>query len=111
MTDFSKQTILINPRIKRFFEFTVLGETHNVLFVHLSDIDESFVFDDIDKVYDFIHAQERERTFHKETRLGYFDYVDENNERRRYYINKMFREKIVEFTDEVVVIDEDGVVL
>lgn len=94
--------ILIDARIKRFFEGCLLGENNETISIHLKDVDETFWFENEVAAQEFLNKQATERVGDKELRKGYFDYTNECGETHRYSINEVVRGKIVSFTEETV---------
>lgn len=94
--------IVISTRLKRFVEGFVLGENEDVISMHLKDIDESFFFNSEASAQNFLNRQTSERFGDNELKLGYFDYEDEYGIVHRYIINKLYRGKIVSYTEEII---------
>ena len=94
--------ILIDTRIQRFVEGYKLGENDDIISIRLTDIDETFHFDNELLTQNFLNKQTIERVGDKELRNGYFDYTDEYNTIHRYLIHNVSRGKITSYSEEVV---------
>ena len=70
--------------------------------IHLKDVDETFWFENEVAAQEFLNKQATERVGDKELRKGYFDYIDEDGDAHRYFINEVTRGKIISFTEETV---------
>lgn len=95
-------SILIDTRIQRFVEGYLLGENEDIISIHLTDIDETFHFDNEVAAQDFLNRQAIERVGDKELRNGYFDYVDEHNTIHRYLIDSVSRGKIMSYSEKII---------
>ena len=94
--------ILIDTRIQRFVDGCKLGENEDIISIRLTDIDETFHFDNELLAQNFLNKQTIERVGDKELRNGYFDYTDEYNIIHRYLIHNVSRGKITSYSEEVV---------
>ncbi len=100
-------TILIDRRIKKFVDGFLHGESGEVISIHLKDIDESFLFDNLVLAQNFLNKQAIERVGNKELRKGSFDYEDEYGTVHRYFIEELSRSgEIISYTEEIVCADE-----
>lgn len=76
---------MIDTKLKRKVEH--LNEWQNdVCSIKFKDLDDVFWFDSKEKLQEFLNVQSVERYYDEELRKGYFDYINENNEKLRYYI-------------------------
>lgn len=94
--------ILIDTRIQRFVEGCLLGENEDIISIRLTDIDETFHFDNELVAQNFLNKQTIERVGDKELRTDYFDYTDEFGTTHRYLISKVSNGKITSYLEEVV---------
>ena len=95
-----KMSVLIDSKIKRFVK-GYIEENTGVVSIYLTDIGETFHFDNENLAQIFLNKQVIERVGNKELRSGYFDYADETGENRRYQI-EVNRGKIVSYSDECI---------
>lgn len=93
--------IVIDKKIERFVKGCLLGKNEDVLSIYLSDIGESFHFDNKVVAQDFLNKQSIERFGDKELKTGYFDYTDEFGTIHRYIIKSLTRGKIIAYSEEV----------
>ena len=93
-------SIIIDTKITKFVEGTIWE--NNIISIKLTDIDETFFFDNEVDAQDFVNKQVTERSGDKSLRKGYFDYKDETGELHRYWINKTYYREIVDFREEVI---------
>jgi hypothetical protein len=83
-----EKTILVDSRLKNKIE-TLMDCSHDnneCYLVAFKDLEDSFWFDNITDIYEFLNKQTVERFYDKELRKGYFDYINEYNETLRYYV-------------------------
>lgn len=92
-------TILINTRIQRFVKGYLL---ENIISIHLTDIDETFHFDNEVTAQEFLNRQAIERVGDKALRNGYFDYTDEYKTIHRYLINGLSRGEITSYSEQII---------
>ena len=92
---------IINKRLEKFIKVCLLGENQDVLSIHLEDINESFYFDNEVEIQNFLNDQSIERFGDKSLRKGYFDYIDEYQEKHRYVIN-VKRGKIISYYEKII---------
>lgn len=97
--DYLGNKILVDSKIKKFVEGTLLGENSEYISLYLSDIDMSFWFDNYVDAQEFLNEQALERVYDKELRKGYFDYTNDHSERWRIVIKNVQRGKITEFEE------------
>lgn len=94
--------IVIDKKIERFVKGCLLGKNEDVLSIHLSDIGESFYFDDPSLAQDFLNKQSIERFGAAELKTGHFDYNDEYGTIHRYIIKGLERGAIISYSEEVM---------
>lgn len=94
--------IVIDKKIERFVKGCLIGKNEDVLSIHLSDIGESFYFDDSLLAQDFLNKQSTERFGAAELKTGHFDYNDEYGAIHRYIIKRLERGKIISYSEEVM---------
>lgn len=93
-------TIMVDRRIMKFIEITERKD--GICSATLLDMDETFWFDNKVELQKFLNTQARERFYDKSLREGYFDYVDENNQKHRYNIVELKRGKILKYKEVII---------
>ena len=79
------KNVMIDTRLKNKIETAYsIGGCYSIRFIDLVD---TFWFNEIHELQDFLNIQSKERYYDKKIRDGYFDYVNENNETLRYHVN------------------------
>ena len=88
-----RASIIVDSRLKKNIEslYEYKGGSCSIKF---KDIDDTFWFDNREKLQEFVHVQARERYYDKIFRLNYFDYTNEHNEKIRYDIIRNTRGKL-----------------
>lgn len=84
-----KRKILVDARIKSKIEELVdmsKDENNTCFSVKFKDCQDTFWFGKEVDLYNFLGRQVSERFYDKELRQGFFDYLNENNETIRYFI-------------------------
>lgn len=100
-------TVLIDKRIKKFIDGFLHGKNGEVISIHLKDIDEAFLFENVALAQNFLNKQAIERVGNKELRTGSFDYEDEYGTIHRYFIEELSRGgEIISYTEEIVYTNE-----
>lgn len=94
--------ILIDKRIEKFIKGYLLGENEDTISIYLTDIDETFYFDNEFTTQNFINKQAIERIGNKELRTGYFDYTDECGIIHRYIISNVSNGKITSYLEKII---------
>lgn len=94
--------ILIDKRIEKFIKGYLLGENEDTISIYLTDIDETFYFDNELATQNFINKQAIERIGNKELRTGYFDYTDECGIIHRYIISNVSNGKITSYLEKII---------
>lgn len=77
--------ITVDCRLKSKIEEKHLFE-NGICCIRFNDIDETFWFNSIDELQNFVCEQAAERFYDKELRKGYFLYTNEYNEVFKYYV-------------------------
>lgn len=79
------EKVIVDSRLKR-----KIGALHvfknGCCLVEFKDLEDVFFFNDDYDLQNFLNQQTCERFYDKELRHGYFDYINENNETLRYYV-------------------------
>lgn len=78
-------SIVIDRRLKSKIEELAEWD-ENVYYVRFKDLEDTFWFDDLNTLQDFLNQNSRERYYDKEVKLGYFTYTNENNEIFKYHV-------------------------
>lgn len=91
----TKSGILVDRKISRFIS-DLMEWDEGVCSFKLTDIDETFWFDDKGDLQEFLNRQACERFYDSSLRKGYFDYND-NGEKVRYIIKELKYGKILSF--------------
>ena len=88
-----KEAVFIDTRLKSKIEYLTNCS------VRFKDMDDTFWFETYEELQEFLSKQSVERFYDKELRKGYFDYINENGETFRYFI-EVFRGKITSVREE-----------
>ena len=94
-------TVIMDNRLKKNIESLYKYENGSCS-IKFKDINDTFWFNDKEELQDFVNNQASERYYDKSLRKGYFDYVNEYNEKFRYQISNVCRGKL-ELQEEFVV--------
>lgn len=94
-------TVIIDNRLKKNIEslYKYGNESCSIKF---KDISDTFWFNNKEELQEFVNNQEVERYYDKSLRKGFFDYINEYNEKFRYPINNVYRGKL-EVKEEFVI--------
>lgn len=77
--------IVVDSRLRNKIESIYGGESW--CSVKFKDLADTFWFNSVGELQEFLNVQTRERYFHKTLRKGYFDYTNEYSEVLRYRVN------------------------
>lgn len=78
------ENVMIDRRLKRKVES--LNEWKDAFSIKFKDLIDTFWFETVDQLQEFLNEQARERYYNKEVKNGYFDYVNNANETLRYHV-------------------------
>lgn len=97
----SNTAIFMDKRLKRFVRASEIYK-NGVCCIDFNDINETFWFNSEAELQEFVNEQCSERFYDKSLRKGYFDYINDHSETSRYYIEEMFRGKIIKFKQIII---------
>lgn len=86
----SNLKVMIDSRLKKNIK-SLMTYKNDCYSVKFKDIEDTFWFDKIENLQEFMHSQANERYYDKSLRKGYFQYINENNEEVIYKINNVSR--------------------
>ncbi|HCL4455202.1 TPA: hypothetical protein N2D10_003229 [Clostridium botulinum] len=86
----SNLKVMIDSRLKKNIESLMTYE-NGCCSVKFKDIEDTFWFDTVGDLQEFMLSQASERYYDKSLRKGYFQYKNENNEEVIYKINNVWR--------------------
>ncbi|WP_125154526.1 hypothetical protein [Clostridium rectalis] len=89
----SNLKVMIDSRLKKNIESLMIYE-NGCCSVKFKDIEDTFWFDKVEDLQEFMLIQAKERYYDKSLRKGYFRYINENNEEVIYKINNVSRGKL-----------------
>ena len=101
----NEMALVIDTRLKRFIKGTIFENPDgcDTVSMYVTDLDFSFQFDDKVKAQDFLNKQSTVRFYSDGKKDNFFDYEEvlpAGKEVHRYYIDKLYRGKIVSFREE-----------
>lgn len=96
--------VIVDRRLVRLINLTEWNG--GICSVTLSDLDETFWFNDSASLQEFLNEQTSERFYDTSLRKGYFHYINENGDKVQYDINEIKRGRIVDFTTKIVCKEE-----
>lgn len=79
------EKVMIDRKLKRKVE-SAKKYKDSVCSVRFKDLKDTFWFDTVEHLQEFLNEQSSERYYDKELRKGYFDYVNDANEVLRYHV-------------------------
>lgn len=77
--------IMIDRRMKSKID-SIYEYDNGACSIKFNDLNDTFWFNNRSDLQEFINQIAKERYYDKEVRNGYFDYINEHNEKFRYYV-------------------------
>lgn len=99
-----KTKIIVDCRLKNKIEEKYLFE-NGVCCIRFNDIVQTFWFNNLNELQNFVHEQATERFYDKKLRKGYFLYINEYNEVFKYYV-RANRGKLTVIREEYLYTEE-----
>ena len=78
-------SIIIERKMKNKVE-SMYKHSDKAYSIKFKDLDDTFWFDSVVDLQDFLNQVERERYYDKEVKKGYFTYTNEHGERFKYNV-------------------------
>lgn len=93
-------SVSVDTRLKSKIE-SMTEYNNGVYSINFKDIEDTFWFDSYEYMQNFLREQDSERFYDKELRKGYFDYINENNDTIRYYV-EVNRGKVLSYKEKII---------